>query len=893
MFYMKIFGFRIIYLEILSSLVISFIFWSPLFDTPYRYLFGDFDLAISYFFTAKISLLHFHKFPFFSSYIGGGFPVWAHPQNMLISIPQLLSLLLNNQWFAIRISIVVLSIISMLGMFSLMRQLEINNFWCRLFGAIVYTFSGFLVSHLTVGHFVFQNLVYVPWLASAFLWSYKKDEFSYAIPVLLAIMVYAGLNVTSIFIIIISLSFLTFYNFKRFVLYVLLAILLSAPKLFFSYQLLSWFPRDLTMGYVSQSWLGTLHTLITSLVWPNQQWNNSPYKYTGSLEVREINCYIGILVLILTIFAIIKYKKHKYAKFSLSMLLVTGVALFLYPGKLNPFWSLLSKNFILGSLHMPSWFIGLFVLPFAYFSTIALSNISGIFKKKTNLIFIGICMFIFWDYFRISKPNLDYIQAFCPLRNKAYFNKKNYFEHNAGPEWSGFNKDNVGFEGDIMSTYLQDNKGVLRFYDSILGYDEFGFLRHSSVKNGRVDLFNSNPNIKIEWISPSSISVEILNVQKKNLVIPVNLNYFPGWKVAGDIPGVTLNKSWSPKKWGLLTVYTDDKFQSSMKQKILLKYSPNLKFYNKKESGITEQNKSLPVSAEAWYKKGEELYGSYDFANAVVAFDNAIKINPKFITAWESKGWALCKLKKNDEMIACFDKVSVLKKNNNEYKKTSAAIYDKKDYFTRATFYLYKNRYKEAIIDFDTAIKLDNNYIKAYYYRGAAYSLNKDSFKAIADFNRVIEFYPENAGVYFKRGDAYLQMKDYQNAVSDFNKCIEITPKFEKVHNSLGKVYYYQQKYDLAIKEYKRALKLNPDFAETHNNLGALLYDLKRYDEAKEEFREAIRINPDYSEAYFNRGNAYYGKRLYNLCISDWQKAADLGDKTARQNLKEFFNIIY
>ena len=169
--------------EIVASITISCLFWGSFFKFPYRYLFGDFDLAITYFYTAKLSLLNYHEFPFFSSYIGGGFPVWANPQNMLFSIPQVFSLLINNQWLAIRISIVALSVISMLGMFSFFKQLDINSFWCRLFGTIVYTFSGYLVSHFVAGHFTFQNLVYVPWLASAFLWSYKYDKFSYAIPV--------------------------------------------------------------------------------------------------------------------------------------------------------------------------------------------------------------------------------------------------------------------------------------------------------------------------------------------------------------------------------------------------------------------------------------------------------------------------------------------------------------------------------------------------------------------------------------------------------------------------------------------------------------------------------------------------------------------------------------
>jgi len=861
--------------EILSSVLVSFLFWGSLFKYPYRYLFGDFDLAITYFVTAKISLLDYHEFPFFSSYIGGGFPVWAHPQNMLMSIPQFFSLMINNQWLAIRISIVALSIISILGMFSLLRQLEINNFWCRLFGAIVYTFSGFLVSHLIVGHFVFQNVVYVPWLASAFLWSYKNDKFSYSIPILLAVMVYAGLNVTSIFIIIISLSFLTFYNVKRFILYALLAILLSLPKLIFSYQLLSWFPRNLTMGYVSESWYGTLHTLITALVSPRQSSLDNSYKYV-SAEIHSLNCYVGILVLILTIFSIIQIKKHKYLKFSVSMLLTIFTALFLYPGRLNPFWSLLSKNLILGSLHMPSWFIGLFVLPFAYFSTLGLYSIENIFKKNTNIILICICVFIFWDYFRVNKPNLDYVQTTFTLNNKAYFSKNNSFEHDKGPDWNLILfKDKLCFESDMMSTYLQDNKGVLQFYDSILGYDEFGFLRHSSVKSGQLGLYNKNQNVKIGWISPSKISVEILKIKQGQLEIPININYFPGWQVVTKIPGVTLNKNWSPEKWGLLTVYIDEQSPIGNKQKILLKYSPywNFKSYSKKDIVEAKQSEPIPKTAESWYKRGEELYGSYDFDNAILAFDNAIKINPNYILAWEAKGWILIKMKKSKETVNCFDKVSFLEKNNSRYRNVFTTNRDAKDYFIRAAAFSTENRFNEAIADFNTAIRLNKNYIKAYYCRGRVYRLNQEYDKAIMDFNKVIEFNHENLGVYYSRSEVYKQIKHYQNAISDLTMCIQINPKDTKYYNDLGILFADLKRYNEAEKYFYNATKIDSKYVEPHYNLGKLYYNLKRYKESEKEYKKAIKINQDYERPHYNLGNLFYNLKKYKEAEKEYKEA--------------------
>jgi len=557
------------------------------------------------------------------------------------------------------------------------------------------------------------------------------------------------------------------------------------------------------------------------------------------------------------------------------MLIIIGVVLFFYPGKLNPFWSLLSKNLIFGSLHMSSWFIGLFVLPLTYFSTLGLYSVKNIFKKKINIILICICIFVFWDYYRVNKPNLDYVNTIFTLNNEAYFNKNYYFEHCKGPDWNAFTYiDKTCFESDMMSTYLKNNRSVLQFYDSILGYDEFGFLRHSSVKVGWLDIFNKNPNIKIQWISPSKISLEILKTKKGRSEIPININYFPGWKIAEKIPGITLNKEWATDKWGLLTVYLDDTFPMEIKQKILIKYSPNLRI--KYDNKIEIENEPTPITAEGWYMKGEELYESYDFENALNAFDNAIKLNPNYIPAWEEKGWLWAKLKKSKEAITCFDKVAVLKKKYNRFRNETTKIRDAEDYFINASSFLKENRFNEAILDFDNAIKLDNNYIKAYYYRGITYQLLQSFNKAIIDFNEVIKLNPEDAGVYLKRGNVYFQIKNYQNAILDFSKCIQINPKFVEAHNFLGKAYFHQKKYDQAMREYKTAIKLKPNYAVSHNDLGVLLNDLGNFREAEREYRKAIEIDPNNTVA---RNNLRL--LLYNL----------KRDNEVEKELKEEINI--
>ncbi|MEW6556421.1 MAG: hypothetical protein AB1349_03600 [Elusimicrobiota bacterium] len=571
-----------IWLEILCCLTASFLFWNRLFINPFRHLYGDFDFTITYLFANKISFLYFHEFPFFSSYIGGGFPLWANPQNMFFSVPQFFSIIIKNQWLAIRITILVLTTISMLGMFNLLKQLEIQNFGLKLFGAIIYTFSGFFVARMIIGHIIFHNIIYIPWLVSSFIWSYKNNKFSFAIPIWLAIMIYAGLHITSVFVIIILISLLFFCKFKRWLIYILLGFILAAPKIIPSYQLLSWFPKKCNMGYVANSVVKTYTVLLSALVWPVQNPNSWPFKCLTdkwlSSNMHEINGYIGILPVLLAGFCIyifFKYKNYFYRRVVVSMLMITGIALFLYLGELNPVWQILSKNLVFGSLHIPTRFIGLVVLPIAVFSTLGLWIFVKNIKKKVNIILFGICIAVFLDYYRANLYNIKTATQTCALASRYYFNQDNTFEYNEGPDWVFIEPQS--FEIDSMSGYLQKNQGILHFYDTLLGYGPYVFKKHSLVKEGRIDMFNSEPNIKIEWLSPSKIFVKVLKTKPEHITIPININYFPGWQIIPNLHGLTLNSNWTPDKWGLLLLDLSDKFPIMKTEMFSLRYSPSWK----------------------------------------------------------------------------------------------------------------------------------------------------------------------------------------------------------------------------------------------------------------------------------------------------------------------------
>jgi len=251
-------------------------------------------------------------------------------------------------------------------------------------------------------------------------------------------------------------------------------------------------------------------------------------------------------------------------------------------------------------------------------------------------------------------------------------------------------------------------------------------------------------------------------------------------------------------------------------------------------------------TAEHYFKTGEDFYKTYDFENAINAYNKAIEINPSYAPAYESKGWAMSKINNPKEMVFCFDKASEIYRKQINLIKTNILFKDAQDYFSRGMIYLKEKRSSEALTDFSTAISIDKNYIKPYYYRGIINSQYRSNFlNAIKDFDKVLDSSPESAEVYYNRGVCYTSLNEHQRAISDYSQCIKLKSNYMFAYINRGNEYQALGDYKNAIADLSKAIEIDPKSAMTYNNRGTFYYYISNYKYAKQDFEKAIKLDPN------------------------------------------------
>ena len=97
-------------------------------------------------------------------------------------------------------------------------------------------------------------------------------------------------------------------------------------------------------------------------------------------------------------------------------------------------------------------------------------------------------------------------------------------------------------------------------------------------------------------------------------------------------------------------------------------------------------------------------------------------------------------------------------------------------YYSRGKAYSSKEDYDHAISDYDQAIKLDPNNADYYNDRGRIYIAERDYAHAVQDFSKAITLKPGDPSAYFNRARAELYWDKLSAAADDLSVVVKLLP---------------------------------------------------------------------------------------------------------------------
>jgi len=95
-------------------------------------------------------------------------------------------------------------------------------------------------------------------------------------------------------------------------------------------------------------------------------------------------------------------------------------------------------------------------------------------------------------------------------------------------------------------------------------------------------------------------------------------------------------------------------------------------------------------------------------------------------------------------------------------------------YGTRATCYRKKNEADKALADANKAIDLKSDFPAPYCERAETYIQMGESAKALSDLDKAIDLKPDYADAYYTRGKLYYTMKNIEAAKTDIQKAASL-----------------------------------------------------------------------------------------------------------------------
>ena len=209
-----------------------------------------------------------------------------------------------------------------------------------------------------------------------------------------------------------------------------------------------------------------------------------------------------------------------------------------------------------------------------------------------------------------------------------------------------------------------------------------------------------------------------------------------------------------------------------------------------------EEMVAVRGDAEDWRRKGKVLVELNRYEEALAAYDQALKIEPKYAYAWNNRGQILANL----------------------------------------------GRHEEALDAYQKTLEIDPEDTTTWYNRGWALCKLGHRAEALFACDKIVEDNPKNSGSWHQRAIILDELEMVEEALNACNRALKLEPESSINWNNRGWALFELGRYEEALNAYEKAIEINPDGNDSDiafNRAGTLLA-LDRWSEGLKQLKDAL-----------------------------------------------------
>jgi Flp pilus assembly protein TadD len=178
---------------------------------------------------------------------------------------------------------------------------------------------------------------------------------------------------------------------------------------------------------------------------------------------------------------------------------------------------------------------------------------------------------------------------------------------------------------------------------------------------------------------------------------------------------------------------------------------------------LTKMLEWAPDDSEGWYHLGRTKYSENRFAEAIGAFQQCLKLDPKNVKAEDNLGLSFAGLGRSEEAAAAYQQAIVL--------QAQSVLKNPGPYIDMGSLLINENRPQDALTFLLQATDIARGNSRAHELLGKAYARLEELPKAQAELEKAIELSPQTPNLHCMLAPVYRKQGLTEKAKIEFDRC--------------------------------------------------------------------------------------------------------------------------